>query len=68
MVKKTAFPPVTASMKIVWDARLRPQWMSSKLVNQLDNTPVLLNRLAVEADGVILVNRVKPHTSFRGQF
>ena len=34
----------------------------------VDNTPVLLNRLAVEADGVILVNRIKPHTSFRGQF
>ena len=34
----------------------------------VDNTPVLINRLAVEADGVILVNRIKPHTSFRGQF
>lgn len=31
-----------------------------------DGTPVLVNRLALESDGVILVNRIKPHTSFRG--
>ena len=38
-------------------------------VDQLDDgTPVLLNRLATEADGVVLINRVKPHTSFRGPF
>ncbi len=33
-----------------------------------DGTPVLLNRLATEADGVVLINRIKPHTSFRGIF
>ena len=38
-------------------------------VDQLeDGTPVLLNRLALEADGVVLINRIKPHTSFRGTF
>jgi hypothetical protein len=31
-----------------------------------DTTPILVNRLAYEADGVIVINRVKPHTSFRG--
>ena len=31
-----------------------------------DGTPILVNRLALEADGVIVINRVKPHTSFRG--
>ena len=31
-----------------------------------DGTPVLVNRLALEADGVVVINRVKPHTSFRG--
>jgi len=31
-------------------------------------TPVFFDRLAYEADGVILVNRVKPHTSFRGRY
>jgi hypothetical protein len=28
--------------------------------------PVYIDRLAAQADGVVLVNRVKPHTSFRG--
>ena len=38
-------------------------------VGQLnEGTPVLLNRLATEADGVVLINRIKPHTSFRGAF
>jgi len=38
-------------------------------VDQLeDGTPVLVNRLALEADGVVLINRIKPHTSFRGTF
>ena len=31
-----------------------------------DGTPILVNRLALDADGVIVINRVKPHTSFRG--
>jgi Lactate racemase N-terminal domain len=29
--------------------------------------PVLLNRFATEADGIVVVNRVKPHTHFRGR-
>ncbi|MCC7261676.1 MAG: DUF2088 domain-containing protein [Candidatus Latescibacteria bacterium] len=33
-----------------------------------DGTPVLINKLALEADGIVLINRVKPHTSFRGPF
>ncbi len=33
-----------------------------------DGVPVVVNRLAREADAVVLVNRVKPHTSFRGPF
>ena len=38
-------------------------------VDQLeDGTPVLVNRLALEAEGVVLINRIKPHTSFRGPF
>jgi len=31
-------------------------------------TPVFFDREASKADGTILVNRVKPHTSFRGRF
>lgn len=48
--------PVEASMDVVEVGRLT------------DDTPVLLNRLAWEADGVVLINRIKPHTSFRGPF
>jgi hypothetical protein len=33
-----------------------------------DGTPVLVNRLALGSDGIVLVNRIKPHTSFRGRF
>jgi hypothetical protein len=33
-----------------------------------DGTPVLINKLALEAEGIALINRVKPHTSFRGPF
>jgi hypothetical protein len=33
-----------------------------------DGTPVLINKLAFAADGIVLINRVKPHTSFRGLF
>ena len=31
-----------------------------------DGAPLHMDRLANEADGVVLVNRIKPHTSFRG--
>ncbi|MFT5086854.1 MAG: hypothetical protein ACI906_001387 [Candidatus Latescibacterota bacterium] len=48
--------PVEATMDVVEVGRLA------------DDTPVLLNRLAWEADGIILINRIKPHTSFRGHF
>lgn len=30
--------------------------------------PVYIDKNAYEADGIILVNRVKPHTSFRGKY
>jgi hypothetical protein len=46
--------PVQATMDVEEIARLD------------DGTPVLVNRLALEADGIVVVNRVKPHTSFRG--
>ncbi len=46
--------PVEATMEVV------------KVDTLDDGTPVFVNRLALEADGIVLVNRVKPHTSFRG--
>ncbi len=31
-----------------------------------DGTPVYMDQNAAEADGVVVINRIKPHTSFRG--
>ena len=33
-----------------------------------DGTPVYFDRAAAEADGVVVVNRIKPHTCFRGPY
>ena len=41
--------------------------MDPVVVGQLpDGTPVHVDRHAAEADGIILVNRIKPHTTFHG--
>ena len=46
--------PIDATMDVVEQARMA------------DGTPLYVDRFANEADGIILVNRIKPHTSFRG--
>jgi hypothetical protein len=33
-----------------------------------DGEPVLIDRLSCSADGIVLLNRIKPHTSFRGPY
>jgi hypothetical protein len=33
---------------------------------ELDGIPLFIDRLAHEADGIVLINRVKPHTNFVG--
>lgn len=33
-----------------------------------DGSPVYIDRYAAEADGIVLVNRIKPHTAFRGPY
>ncbi len=33
-----------------------------------DGRPIHINRLAAEADGIISLNRIKPHTAFRGKY
>ncbi len=46
--------PVRSSMEVVE-------------IGRLDNgLPVLIDRNAHDADGIVVLNRVKPHTSFRG--
>jgi len=33
-----------------------------------EGEPVYIDRYAAEADGIIVINRIKPHTSFRGTY
>ena len=41
--------------------------MDTTVVGDLDDgTPVHMDRYAAEADGIVVINRVKPHTAFRG--
>ena len=41
--------------------------MDTVIVGTLaDGTPVHMDRFAAEADGIVVVNRIKPHTAFRG--
>ena len=48
--------PVVATMEVSEIGRLD------------DGRPILINRLAAEADGIISVNRIKAHTAFRGRY
>src|SRR5688572_19155421 len=41
---------------------------SSMEVVELRRNALFMDRQAWESDGVILINRIKPHTDFRGQF
>lgn len=40
--------------------------METALLGRVDGLPVHLDRLAAEADGIVVVNRIKPHTSYHG--
>lgn len=35
-------------------------------MGEVDGIPLFMDRLACEADGIVLINRVKPHTDFTG--
>ncbi len=37
-------------------------------LGKVDGLPLVMDGLAAEADGIVLVNRVKPHTDFSGHF
>ena len=36
-------------------------------MGEVDGIPLFLDRLAHEADGIVLINRIKPHTNFVGR-
>jgi len=40
--------------------------MEVDLIGDADGIPLYVDRLAREADGIVLINRVKPHTDFIG--
>ena len=41
--------------------------METVIVGHLDDgTPVHMDKFAAEADAIVVINRIKPHTSFRG--
>ena len=41
--------------------------MDTVVVTEMtDGSPLHMDRFAYEADGVVLINRIKPHTTFRG--
>ena len=41
--------------------------MDTVIVGHLDDgTPVHMDKFAAEADAIVVINRIKPHTSFRG--
>jgi len=40
--------------------------METVHLGEIEGIPVYMNRLAHEADGLVLINRVKPHTDFTG--
>ena len=45
--------PVAATMEVV-------------SIGEADGIPLYMDRLAHEADGIVLINRIKPHTDFTG--
>jgi hypothetical protein len=46
-------------------APIRPRMDTREVARTSDGTPVFVAEEALDADGVILVNRVKPHTDFQ---
>jgi hypothetical protein len=49
-------------------APIHAQMETVTLGHAEDGTPVHLDRLAAQADGIVFVARVKPHTAFRGPY
>jgi hypothetical protein len=54
VTEKTVGCPIVSSMEVVEIGRLS------------NGLAVLIDRRAYEADGIVVLNRVKPHTAFRG--
>ncbi len=48
--------PVRASMQVV------------ELPNDTDPNPLYMDKLAASSDGIIMINKIKPHTDYRGTY
>lgn len=55
VTEESAGAPIRSSMEVV------------KLAELENGLPVYMDKLASEADGIVVINRVKPHTAFRGK-
>ena len=49
-------------------APIRSQMETVEVGRTADGTPVRIDRLAAEADAIVFVARIKPHTAFRGKY
>jgi len=54
LTRETLDMPIVSSMEV-------------QQIGQVDDMPVFMSTTALEADQILLVNRVKPHTDFRGE-
>lgn len=60
---------VLASYGITEDAMgvpVRATMETVEITKMADGTPLFVDKFAYEADGIVLINRVKPHTTVRG--
>ncbi len=55
----------SASRRQSVGAPIRPRMDTREVARTSDGTPVFVAQEALDADGVILVNRIKPHTDFQ---
>ena len=53
ITEETVGAPVRATMEVT-------------PMGEIDGIPLFMNRVAHEADGIVLINRIKPHTNFVG--
>lgn len=56
ITEETVGAPIRSTMKVV------------QIGTNADGYPVYIDRYAAEADGIVVANRVKPHTNFRGEY
>ena len=60
--------PSSASPRKPSAARSAARWTPSSSAPTAFGLPIHFDRNAYEADGIVLLNRIKPHTSFTGRY